>query len=74
MPGPFVHNIDPVIGTVGGVQLWWYGLSYSAGFLNAFLFLRRRRASLGLSERSLHSLVLLLSTGVLLNISQQAHV
>lgn len=66
MPGPFVHNIDPVIGTVAGVHLWWYGLSYSAGFLNAFLFLRRRRAALGLSERSLFSLVLLLSAGVLL--------
>jgi phosphatidylglycerol:prolipoprotein diacylglycerol transferase len=66
MPGPFVHNIDPVIGTVGGVHVWWYGLSYTAGFLNAFLFLRRRRASLGLSARSLYSLVLLLSAGVLL--------
>ena len=65
MPGPFVHNIDPVIGTIAGVHLWWYGLSYAAGFLNAFLFLRRRRESLGLSERSLYSLVLLLSTGVL---------
>jgi len=66
MPGPFVHDIDPVIGTVGGVHLWWYGLSYSAGFLNAFLFLRRRRVSLGLSERSLYSLALLLATGVLI--------
>jgi phosphatidylglycerol:prolipoprotein diacylglycerol transferase len=47
------------------VHLWWYGLSYSAGFLNAFLFLRRRRESLGLSERSLYSLVLLLAVGVL---------
>lgn len=66
MHGPFVHHIDPVIGTVAGVHLWWYGLSYSVGFLNAFLFLRRRRLSLGLSERSLYSLALLLSTGVLI--------
>src|SRR5262245_14530920 len=66
MPGPFVHHIDPIIGTIGGVHLWWYGLSYSAGFLNAFLFLRRRRPSLGLSERSLYNLVLLLAIGVLL--------
>jgi phosphatidylglycerol:prolipoprotein diacylglycerol transferase len=66
MPGPFVHNIDPIIGTVAGVHLWWYGLSYTAGFVNAFLFLRRRRRSLGLSNRSLYSLVLLLAGGVLL--------
>jgi phosphatidylglycerol:prolipoprotein diacylglycerol transferase len=66
MPGPFVHHLDPIIGTVAGVHVWWYGLSYSAGFLNAFLFLRRRRVSLGLSKQSLYSLVLLLSTGVLL--------
>ena len=61
----FVHHIDPIIATIGGVHLWWYGLSYSVGFLNAFLFLRRRRESLGLSERSLYSLVLLLAIGVL---------
>jgi phosphatidylglycerol:prolipoprotein diacylglycerol transferase len=65
MPGPFVHHIDPIITTIAGAHLWWYGLSYSAGFLNAFLFLRRRRESLGLSERSLYSLVILLAIGVL---------
>ena len=66
MAWPFVHHIDPIIGTVAGVHMWWYGLSYSVGFLNAFLFLKRRRLSLGLSARSLYSLVLLLSTGVLI--------
>ena len=66
MPGPFVHDIDPIIGTVARAHIWWYGLSYSAGFLNAFVFLRRRRAALGLSERSLFSLSLMLSLGVLL--------
>jgi phosphatidylglycerol---prolipoprotein diacylglyceryl transferase len=65
MPGPFVHHIDPIIMTIGGVHLWWYGLSYSTGFLNAFLLLRRRRESLGLSERSLYRLVVLLAVGVL---------
>ena len=66
MPGPFVHNIDPIIATVAGVHLWWYGLSYSAGFLNAFLFLRRRReATRALGSDLCYSLVLLLSTGVL---------
>jgi phosphatidylglycerol:prolipoprotein diacylglycerol transferase len=66
VPGPFlVHRIDPIIGTVFGVHLWWYGLSYSLGFLNAHLFLRRQRATLGLSLRSIYSLTLCLALGVL---------
>jgi phosphatidylglycerol:prolipoprotein diacylglycerol transferase len=60
-----IHNIDPVIGSVFGIHLWWYGLSYSLGFLNAFLFLRHRREALGLSERGLYTLTLLLTIGVL---------
>jgi len=50
--GPYVHDIDPIIGTILGVHLWWYGLSYSLGFLNADLYIRRRRDRLGLSMRS----------------------
>ncbi len=63
--GPWVHNIDPIIGTIFGVHLWWYGLGYSLGFLNAHLFFMRRRAELGLSTRDVYELSLLLSTGVL---------
>jgi prolipoprotein diacylglyceryltransferase len=32
----FVHDIDPVLFEVGGVYLWYYGLSYSVGFLALF--------------------------------------
>ena len=60
MPGPWVHDIDPIIGTIFGVHLWWYGLSYSLGFLNAHLFFMRRRAELGLSTREVYELSLLL--------------
>jgi len=66
MVGPYVHNIDPVLGTVLGIHLWWYGLSYSLGFVNAHLFIRRRRAHLGLSMRAVYNLTLLLAGGVLL--------
>ena len=64
--GPYVHHIDPVIGTILGVHLWWYGLSYTLGFLNAYLFIKHRRQQLGFSMQSVYSLSLLLSGGVLI--------
>ena len=66
MFGPYIHNIDPVIGSVFGVLLWWYGLSYTLGFLNAHRFVRRSRGELGLPLASVYDLSLLLATGVLL--------
>ena len=63
--GPYVHHIDPIIGTIFGVHLWWYGLSYTLGFLNAHLFINSRRCQLGLSARSGYNLSLLLAVGVL---------
>jgi phosphatidylglycerol---prolipoprotein diacylglyceryl transferase len=62
---PWVHDIDPIIGTAFGVHLWWYGLSYSLGLLNAHVFFKRRRGELGLSTREVYELSLLLSIGVL---------
>jgi len=64
--GPWIHHVDPIIGTVFGFHLWWYGLSYSLGFLNAHLFFTRRRQELGLSGREVYDLSLLLAGGVLL--------
>lgn len=64
--GPYVHSIDPIIGTVFGVHLWWYGLSYSLGFLNIYLWLRRRRSLYGFSMRTVYSLTLFVTVGVLL--------
>jgi phosphatidylglycerol:prolipoprotein diacylglycerol transferase len=65
MLGPCVHHIDPIITSAFGVHLWWYGLSYSLGFLNAWVFLRRNRGRLGLSLRAVYDLTLLLAVGVL---------
>lgn len=63
--GPYVHDLDPIIASVLGVHLWWYGLSYTLGFLNVHLFLRRQRARLGLSLAAVHDLTLWLAVGVL---------
>ena len=65
MGGPFVHHVDPVIGTLFGVHFWWYGLSYSLGFLNLFLYLRRHARELGLSLRSVYNVTICLAIGIL---------
>lgn len=61
----FVHRIDPILGTVFGVHLWWYGLSYTLGFLQIHLFLRRGRTRLGLTSAEVSALSLLVALGVL---------
>jgi phosphatidylglycerol:prolipoprotein diacylglycerol transferase len=61
----YTHDIDPVIGTILGIHLWWYGLSYTLGFLNAHFYLKRRRHDLGLDLQQVFCLSLLLMTGVL---------
>lgn len=66
MLGPFVHNIDPILGEVGGLYLWWYGLGYTLGFLQMFLFLKRRRERLALTMREVYSLSLFIIFGILM--------
>jgi phosphatidylglycerol:prolipoprotein diacylglycerol transferase len=61
----YVHDLDPVLAGIGGVYLWWYGLSYTLGFLNLHLFLRRHRERLALSEGDVYALSLLVCGGVL---------
>jgi len=65
MLGPFVHNIDPIIFSIYGVHFWWYGMSFTLGFLNAHLFLRRNRESVGLSLPAVYDLTLFLAIGIL---------
>lgn len=65
LPGPFIHNIDPIIGTIFGVHLWWYGLSYTLGFFNAFNFIKKRRGTLLLTESQVYDFSILIAAGVL---------
>jgi phosphatidylglycerol:prolipoprotein diacylglycerol transferase len=66
MSGPFVHEIDPVIGQVGGLYLWWYGVSYGLGFLEMHLWMRRQRARLGLGVDDVYRLSVWFAAGVLI--------
>lgn len=62
----FTHHIDPIIASIGGVHLWWYGLSYAIGFLQLRLFLGRHRASLRLTSTEVAALSLAIACGVLI--------
>ena len=63
--GPYIHDIDPIIGTIFGIHLWWYGLSYTLGFFNAHTFINKRRLKLALSESRIYELSILIALGVL---------
>lgn len=63
MRGPWIHRIDPVLGEIGGVYIWWYGLGFAVGFLQVLLFLKRNRFDLGLSPRQVWSLSLFIVIG-----------
>jgi len=65
MPGRYIHDIDPVLADVAGVHLWWYGLGFALGFLHINRFLMRDRARLGLSQRDVWSLSILIAVGTL---------
>ena len=62
----YVHQIDPVLLDLGVVYFWWYGLSYTLGFLNIWWYLRRHRAGIGLTSRDVDALTVYFSIGVLL--------
>ena len=66
MCGPYVHQIDPIIGQVAGFYLWWYGASYSLGFIGVFLWLRHIRSAIGYDLRDVYTLTLLISLGILI--------
>jgi phosphatidylglycerol:prolipoprotein diacylglycerol transferase len=65
MYGPFVHRIDPVFGEIAGFYLWFYGLSYSLGFLSIFLWFKRVCGRFGLTLEAVYSLTIYLAVGVL---------
>jgi len=66
MSGPFIHNIDPVFAEFGGFYLWWYGASYSLGFLAAFLWLRANLRTLAFDLGAVYKLTIYIAIGVLL--------
>ena len=66
MSGPFVHNIDPIFAEIGGFYLWWYGASYTFGFLAGFFWLRANRDRLDFNLSDVYRLSIYIAVGVLL--------
>ena len=62
MLAAIVHDIDPVFMEAGPFYLWWYGLSYTLGFLGLFFWLRRS----GMAKAEVYDLTLRIGTGVLI--------
>ncbi len=54
------------MGEVAGLQLWYYGLTYSLGFLSVYLWFRMAQRRLGWSDRDILDLSILVALGVLL--------
>ena len=61
----YVHDIDPILATLGGVHIWWYGLSYALGFLQLHLYFRRRRQVIDMTLAEVYALSLCLAVCVL---------
>lgn len=66
MIGPYVHSIDPVICKIFGFYIWWYGLSFTFGFLGLFFLIRRNRDKLTMGIKDVYSLTIIMATGVML--------
>jgi len=64
--GPFIHNIDPIILEIGGIYLWWYGLSYCLGFLGIYLWFLRSRDRLNMDVSNVYKISLYFTIGVLI--------
>ncbi len=64
----FIHNIDPVLVSLGPLEIRYYGLIYALGFIIAYLFLRHfiRQKKLQMCEQDLDTYMLYLIFGVVL--------
>jgi len=61
----FVHDIDPAIGHIFGLAVYWYGSVYTVGFLGVFLWLWLRRNRLGWSHRDVIDFTIFAGIGIL---------
>ena len=61
----YVHRIDPIVFSVAGLHLWWYGLGFALGFWQMHRYIQQHRVSLHLDARDGFALSLMVIAGVL---------
>jgi len=60
-----VHRITPLLAEIFGVKLWYYGLTYSLGFVGVYLWFKRAQKRLGWADREVYDLSILIALGIL---------
>lgn len=61
----YVHAIDPIVFTLRGVHVWWYGCGFALGFWQLHRFIQAHRPALALDRRDAFALSLFVIAGVL---------
>jgi len=59
----WTYSLDPVLFSLGSVEIRWYGVIYALGFLLGLFFLLRTRRELGLSKDETYDLLFYLMLG-----------
>lgn len=62
----WVHNLDPVIASIGPLEIRYYGLVYVIGFLFAWWLLARYREALKLTQKEVEDLVFYIVIGLVI--------
>tara|TARA_Y100000310_G_scaffold203527_1_gene203765 strand:- start:7079 stop:7846 length:768 start_codon:yes stop_codon:yes gene_type:complete len=62
----WVHNLDPVLLSLFGLEIRWYGLVYVIGFLLGLWFLQRYRREVNMSSDDVYDFIFYLMLGVVL--------
>ena len=62
----FVHNINPVLVSLGPFEIRYYGLVFVIGFLLAYYFLNKKREELGIEKKDVENFLLYLILGTII--------
>ena len=62
----FIHNLDPIIFSIGPIAIRWYGLAYLLGFLFVWYTLSKNKEELKLTKQQVSDLAFWLMMGVII--------
>lgn len=62
----FQHNLDPILLSIFGLEIRYYGLVYVLGFLALYFYLRKNNTSLGFSKDDVDNFVIYFVLGIII--------